>query len=92
MTEKSNFIVNYVQIWNLTQVVQITKMVQNSFNILTFITQIVFFSYNPVGLMVFIRSSSKNVSYSSIVRFSHAKPFCASGSLGYQLKGERITW
>ena len=82
MRTNSNIIVNHTEIWNLP--------VSGSSG--SSITEIVLFSYKPVGLMVFIRSSSKNVSYSSIVRFSHAKPFCASGFLGYQLKGERITW
>ena len=33
-----------------------SKMVQNSHNVVTSITEIVFFSYNPVSLMIFTRS------------------------------------
>ena len=33
-----------------------SKMVQNSLNVVTSITEIAFFSYNPVSLMIFTRS------------------------------------
>ena len=65
-------------------VVQVTSAQQNGSKFTAF------FSYSPVSLMVFIRSSSKDVSYSSIVQFSDLTPFSASGFFGYQLKKQEI--
>ena len=67
-----------------------SKMVQNSLSILTSITEIVLFLYKPVRFMVFIRSSSKNVSYYSIVQLLDSRSFSASGFFGYQLKKQEI--
>ena len=65
-------------------------MVQNSLNILTSITEIVLYSYSSASLMIFIRSSSKIVSYSSVVQFSDSSPFFASEFFVYQLKKQEI--
>ena len=40
--------------------------------------------------MVFIRSSSKSVSYSSVVHFLDSTPFSASGFFGYKFKKQEI--
>ena len=64
-------------------------MVQNSLNILKSITKIVLYSYSSTSL-IFIRSSSKIVSYSSVVQFSDPAPFSASGFFVYQLKKQEI--
>ena len=82
MRTNSNIIVNHTEIWNLP--------VSGSSG--SSITEIVLFSYKPVGLMVFIRSSSKNVSYSSIVQFSDSTPFSVSGFFGYQQKRAINIW
>ena len=65
-------------------------MVQNSLNILTSITEIVLLSYSSVSSMVFIGSTSKIVSYSSLVQFLDSTPFSASGYFGFSLKEQEI--